>query len=259
MATTTAGNGIGGLLSPSQVKTFLNCPAKWYFHYMLGLQEPKTGSLAVGSAFHSTIAENFRQKIESGNDLPLADLRAVFRKEWNKAVPEVEFRDDEDRQELAGVGEALVDKYMTEAAPCIQPQAVEKPVAGEVGGVKVHGFVDLLDTEGRIIDCKSASKRPSGVPHDYGLQLTSYAMITPGASGTCRLDTVTKTKTIQLIQQTYHVGPDERRYAENLYPMVQDAMRQGIYLPHRGTPLCSRRWCGYWRACEKEFGGKVEE
>jgi RecB family exonuclease len=259
MGTAAVANGVGELLSPSQVKTFLNCPAKWYFHYMVGLQEPKNGSLALGTAFHAALSQNFRQKIESRCDLPLDDMRTVFQKEWNAAAAEAEFRDDEDRQELAAVGEALVDKYMLEAAPDIRPQAVETPVAGEIGGVKVHGFVDLLDTEGRIIDCKSAAKRPNGVSHDYGLQLTSYAMITPGASGICRLDTVTKTKTVQLVQQTYHIGPPQRRYAEGLYPMVQLAMRQGIYLPHRGGTLCSRRWCGYWRACEREFGGTVEE
>jgi RecB family exonuclease len=225
MGTAAVGDGVGELLSPSQVKTFLNCPAKWYFHYMVGLQEPKTASLALGSAFHAALAQNFRQKIESRRDLALDDVRALFQKEWNAVAAETEFRDDENRRELAAGGETLVDKYMREAAPDVQPQAVETPVAGEIGGVKVHGFVDLLDIEGRIIDCKSATKRPNGVSHDYGLQLTSYAMITPGASGTCRLDTVTKTKTVQLVQQTYHVGPEQRRYAEGLYPMVQDAIR----------------------------------
>jgi hypothetical protein len=48
-------------------------------------------------------------------------------------------------------------------------------------------------------------------------------MITPGASGSCRLDTVTKTQTVQLVQQTCEIGPEERRYAETLYPMVQES------------------------------------
>ncbi len=47
--------------------------------------------------------------------------------------------------------------------------------------------------------------------------------------------------------------------AETLYPMVQDSIRDGVYPPHRGSPLCSRRHCGYWRECEREFGGRVPE
>ena len=30
---------LGERLSPSQVNTFLSCPAKWYFRYALGLAE----------------------------------------------------------------------------------------------------------------------------------------------------------------------------------------------------------------------------
>ena len=84
-------------------------------------------------------------------------------------------------------------------------------------------------------------------------------MITPGSSGFCRLETVTKTKTVELVQQSCEIGAEERRYAETLYPMVQEAMRDGIYPPRRGSQVCSRRYCGYWRECEREFGGRVEE
>jgi hypothetical protein len=41
----------------------------------------------------------------------------------------------------------------------------------------------------RVVDVKTASKRPNGLSADHSLQLTTYAMITPGASGLCRLDT----------------------------------------------------------------------
>jgi hypothetical protein len=76
-------------------------------------------------------------------------------------------------------------------------------------------------------------------------------MITPGATGVCRLDTVTKTKAVQLVQQSCEIGPEERRCAEALYPMVQEAMRDGIYTPRRGSPLCSRGYCVYWRECDE--------
>jgi len=29
------------------VTTYLTCPAKWYFHYRVGLNEPATGELAA--------------------------------------------------------------------------------------------------------------------------------------------------------------------------------------------------------------------
>jgi hypothetical protein len=36
-------------------------------------------------------------------------------------------------------------------------------VQGDIAGVKVRGIVDLLDTDGRVLDFKTASKRPNGV------------------------------------------------------------------------------------------------
>ena len=77
---------------------------------------------------------------------------------------------------------------------------------GEIACVRVRRILDLLDTEGRVLDFKTASRRPKGVAAEHGLQLTTYAMITPGAGGLCRLDTVTKSKTVQMVQQSYQVG-----------------------------------------------------
>jgi CRISPR/Cas system-associated exonuclease Cas4 (RecB family) len=148
---------------------------------------------------------------------------------------------------------------MVEAAPPVKPHAVEQAVQGEIAGVTVRGIVDLLDVDGCVFDFKTASKRPNGIPAEHALQLTTYSMITPEASGLCRLDTVTKTKTVNVVQQSFQTGPEDRRFAETLYPMVQESIRDGIYPPHRSSPMCSRRYCGYWHECEHEFGGRVAQ
>jgi hypothetical protein len=46
---------------------------------------------------------------------------------------------------------------------------------------------------------------------------------------------------------------------QNLYPMVQEGMRNGLYFPNRQTFLCSRRHCAFWQKCEREFGGSVQD
>jgi len=250
---------LGESLSPSQVSTYMSCPAKWYFRYLIGLSEPTTGALALGKAFHGTLARNFRQKLSTGRDMEAEELREVLVEEWSTAIADADLRDDEDADKLAATGQVLVAAYMTEAAGPLKPNAVEQTVQGEIGGVKVRGIVDLLDADGRVVDFKTASKRPNGLSAEHSLQLATYAMITPGASGLCRLDTVTKTKTVQVIQQSYQVGSEDRRFAETLYPMVQESIQDGIYPPHRSSPMCSRRYCGYWRKCEHEFGGRVAE
>jgi len=41
--------------------------------------------------------------------------------------------------------------------------------------------------------------------------------------------------------------------------MVQDSIRDGIFLPRRGSPFFSKRYCGYWKICETEYGGSVHD
>jgi len=247
------------VLSPSQVTQFLHCPAKWYFRYLLDLPEPTTAATALGKAFHEAIAQNFRHKLDTRLDLPLAEALEAFRCSLGHHLESAVLDRGVHAVEILDLGNVMLEKYLREAAPLIEPAAVETPVTGLIGGVRVRGYVDLLDTDGRIIDTKTAVKPIKGVSHDHRLQLTSYAMITPGVSGVCRLDIVTKGRTVSLTQKSFQVGPADRTYAEALYPMVQDSIREGIFLPRRSSALCCRKYCGYWRSCEREFGGVVRD
>jgi hypothetical protein len=50
---------LGEPLSPQPGKHLPICPAKWYFRYLIGLSETTTEALALGNAFHGTLARNF--------------------------------------------------------------------------------------------------------------------------------------------------------------------------------------------------------
>jgi len=249
---------VASVLSPSQAKTFVACPAKWYFRYVERLPEYVTGALAVGRAVHRALEGNFRQKLSSRVDMPVGALAEMYEQAAAEEFSHADLRDEEDPAELKDLGRRCVLKYLQEAAPEIQPALIEHPVSGRIGGVEVRGYVDLMDVEGRIIDLKTSSKKPAGISADYKLQLATYAAITPGASGICRLDTLTKQKTVQLVHQTYHAdNSTERLYIETMYPIVQDGMKDGRYWPVRDGHLCSRKYCSFWRVCEREFGGTV--
>ena len=86
---------LGESLSPSQVNMYTMCPAKWYFHYLIGLSEPTTGALALGKVFHGTFAQNFRQKLNTGHDMEMRELSEVFSAEWSLASADAALRADE--------------------------------------------------------------------------------------------------------------------------------------------------------------------
>lgn len=136
---------------------------------------------------------------------------------------------------------------------------MEQDVTGEIGGVKVRGRIDVIDVTGRIIDAKTSSKEPVGIAPNYRFQVATYTKLHGHASGSVRLDTVTKTKTIQLVEQSFAIVESDLIQIERMYPLAQEAMRSGLYVPNRNSNLCSRKYCPFWEYCEDDYGGVVEE
>ena len=55
----------GNILSPSQVRCFMDCQTRWWFKYGLKVPDAPTGNMALGKAVHSALGENFAQKVET--------------------------------------------------------------------------------------------------------------------------------------------------------------------------------------------------
>jgi hypothetical protein len=135
---------IGSVLNLSKMGRCGKCANDRCFHsklshdkgsphrYLVGLSEPATGALALGKAFHGTLARNFRQKMSTGRDMETGELAEALNTEWSLALSEAELRDDEDAAELATTAQAIVATYMAEAAPSVKPRAVEQAVQGEI-------------------------------------------------------------------------------------------------------------------------------
>ena len=105
--------------------------------------------------------------------------------------------------------------------------------------------------------CLGAARKPGEISNDYRFQIATYAQLIPGNPGRARLDTLTKTKKPELVQQEFTVEPSDVEQTQKLYPAVQQAIRAGHFLPNRSSHLCSRKYCSFWRRCEQEFGGRV--
>jgi len=108
---------VASVLSPSQVRTFLDCQARWWFKYGLMLPDPKNSSLALGLAIHRALEVNFREKLETREDLDTAGVVMIFRDAWMEQVGQTQFTLDESQHDLRRIGERLVAKYMDEVAP----------------------------------------------------------------------------------------------------------------------------------------------
>ena len=248
---------LGAVLSPSQCNVFLGCSAKWWFRYGAGLPDPRGGALVRGSVVHKLAEYWFRQRL-GGVTIETEDLAAIYETIWDTQADGAQFSKDEPAEVVKKQAATLAKKYLEEAAPEIHVVALERKVSGEIAGVPVIGWIDMLDADGRIIDLKTAKAKPSGIESGYAFQLATYRQLEPLSNGKARLDTLVATKTPQLVTIGYEVSVQDQLATRRLYPLVREGMREGLYFPNRGSNLCSRRYCNFCDACEREYGGKVE-
>ena len=247
----------GEVLSPSQANTYLGCSAKWYFRYMVGLPDPAGGGAVRGSAVHKTVEYALEAKM-AGVVLEAGAVSDAWDAAWDNAAEGAEFATFDDVEGLKTSGAKLAQKYIAEAVPAIEPAAVEFPLYGTIAGVPVRGIADIVTTRGMVIDIKTSGRKPSGLSADHALQLATYDALLPHASGAARIDTLVSTKDVQLIQVEHTPGEAGRKLVEKIYPLVAEGIAGGLFLPNRGSQLCSKRYCGYWKECQTEYGGEIE-
>lgn len=253
-----AASEVPEVLSPSSLNAFAHdCQVKWFYRKVLQYPETRGAAAGLGTAVHDAIAGNFRQKIETGTDLPADRVAEMFRAAWSRELDTVLLQDGEDAADLAECGEVMTRVYIEQAAPGVRPAKVESYVEGLVGDVPVRGYADVIDDRGRVIDIKTAAKKPAGISAGHLVQLATYAILDDSANGEARLDTLTKTKRVGYHQETVRIGIPERQQTERLYSIARDAMRSGLYMPNRQSHLCSRKHCSYADRCEAEYGGRV--
>lgn len=154
-------------ISASSVKTFARCPEQFRRHYILGQSAPPNANMLWGSADHDAIGQNFSQKVDSYEDEPVQFVRERFAVALDARVDEaggasqVDWgnTDEPDGELVKGDGAArkawgavkdrgveLVDAYMKESAPRVQPSMVEEEFEVLVPGfpVKIVGHIDVV-------------------------------------------------------------------------------------------------------------------
>jgi hypothetical protein len=250
---------VADVLSPSQTNGFLDCSARWGYKYITKLPDPPGGSFVRGKVVHRIAELYYRMKqagvqpsdLESITIDPLEDI-------WEQECVGASFAPEEDQEVLKQQAAALSQLYLEKIACEITPARIEERVYGLIGGVPVQGFVDLQDIAGTVHEIKTASRKPSGISANYALQGATYAQLVPDCGGLVQITTLVATKTPQVIPVQYEVSDADIRLTEIIYPAVRAAMKEGRVLPNRGSNLCSRKHCNFWRECQRDFGGTVK-
>jgi len=246
-------------LSVTQVRMFERCPEQYRRRYVLGHKEPPRGHLIWGGADHKTFEYNFAQKIETGADLPRSELIDLFSHHVDTLIDEAGEVDwgKSSRDETLTRGAGLVAAYRDDVAPRVQPVAVEREISLDVGlPVPLLGYIDV-ETEGGLIERKTASRRPSGLGQDWVLQARCYQLAVP--------------KTVDWHVSVKTASPSIVAEGLTLTPDGEDAVRVRSYLSvtarailsyyetfgpddpwpgARGIDRSPCGWCGFRSSCD---------
>jgi RecB family exonuclease len=258
-----AATAVTRALSPSQLTTWLDCSAKWFYRYLLGLPDPPTSSLAIGRAVHRAAAGALRGK-GAGVDVSADEIIVLAHDCLAEELTAAQLGPDETPGDCHRSVEAMTAVWMRAGFPGIDPLAVEADLHADVGGVHVCGVADVIARQPDdpftgeaqppiLIDLKTSGRRPGKMKSSHRLQLATYGELAGIDVG--QIQTITDA---HVVMHTANLE-EERAFVRAIYPTIAEAMETGLYPPNRTSLLCSQRYCAFWRNCERDHGGCVPE
>ncbi len=250
-------------LSASRVIKYLHCPWGYRYAYVEKLYKLPTSSLTRGIIFHDILKVNYRQKVETHQDLPVNQLKERFAADFD--LFETDFRDD-DPGMILDSGIRALEEYQRVIAPTVQPVEVEESFVMEFKKVKwnFQGKVDLVDDLPQMRETKTTSKGVNKVKPDHWIQATSYIMAIRRKLGLktmkARVDYAVCLKTTQRVESfEIEITESDERSFLFLLAEVAKGVEAEVFPHHRIDNFCSRRYCSYWRECEEDRGGRVRD
>jgi len=252
-------------ISDSQMRTLAYCGILYSNRYIDGRIIPPGIAAARGLGVHHAAAKNGKQKIQSGVDLPLADLRDIAAEAFNTQLDTEGIWLNPEEMSIGPhkvLGQAkdetvrIAEFYGTRVAPDYQPVKVEETFRVELPGPRDYlGVIDLIDDQQRVRDFKTAAKSKTQAEADSSIQLTGYAaghqVLTGLPASDVGLEVLVTTST-GVSRQTLVSHRDAKDF-DVLAARINAANRvidAGAFLPADPSHwLCSAKWCGFHSTC----------
>jgi len=251
-------------MSISQLKTFLQCPRKYRYHYVDRIEpEFRAIALAFGTAWHETIGAHLLPQVK-GEYLSRAELQALFRdsltEQVNEDGPPVLFEDEEDLGKTIDLGLRMLDAFFLRVPRPDRVLEVERafvlelahPVSGEIAPVPLIGAIDaIVIDEGKteVWELKTGKKKWSADQLEFDPQPTAYVMaareLGHEEAGVKVLVTTTTTRPDVQVEKLVRRRGDERELAETVLDVLQ-AVKAGVDHRVRGWGC---RSCAFASTC----------
>lgn len=267
-------------VSPSRLGVWLRCQQQWAFIYIERLRRAPNAAIAYGNAFDSTADQVYLAKLGFGDTPSADDAASIFAAAWDIDSEKVEDWQGADRGELLDEGVALAAHWRERVAVHVKPNRLQVPVAldlvvptqhheanarlGVSNGFRMRGYADMVaEIEGRdvVVDHKASAKSWSAVDVIRSTQATFYGSALNVPWFQLHVARRTRKPTVQILgrrvrerdlQYLVHETAIARR-------QIARACQTGDFIPNRQQPMCSKRWCAFWRECVAKHGGVVPD
>lgn len=255
-------------MSPSGIKAYLNCPAKYYYERVLKVELPISPALFIGSCVHEALASLHRSQMRGeplSKDAVLAEYGSLFQSKLEDDNPV--FTAKQTRQKVFETGSKLVDAYM-ESKLCADARpnlGVEIHLEEEIipGSPPLLGIIDLVkEGEGGqlvIADIKTSAATPDMKTESWlnEVQLVAYAVLMRKALGKevnqTELWYLVKTANPKVLRhQLEPLSDTQLDRFKSIYQYVADGIERQDFTPR---PSFACRMCDFRDRCQQWRGG----
>lgn len=254
-------------ISPSRVLTYTRCGEQDRRRNVERDIIPPGVAVLKGTGLHKAAEVNFKQKVETREDLPKRQIIEAAVDTFNERVTvdglnlsqeELTVGRDKVIDEAQKSVKKMAELFAEDVAPRYQPKEVEQKSVVQVPNTNIDivGVVDLLDESDVIVDIKTSRELKKQDEADHSLQLTSYALSHWARTGKpavdLRMEVVVDSSvpTVQTLQ-TSRTEEDFEAYLR-MVETVARGIEARIFPPAYGVQgawWCSPRFCGYWSTC----------
>lgn len=242
--------GVVRHLSASSIGMYLRCPRQYWYRYIIGKRIPPGGALVQGLSVHKAAERGMLEKIADGRNPSPSACMEWAASEANRILTEEEhIVAKAERGGIVDFSVRIANCWATTLAPIVEPKVVEQDFDVRIADTKVIGRIDVVDTSGRVIDWKTASRAPSKSDQDLTPQTMIYAHVTDApVSYRYMVGLKTQIKTVDLDIEGTEL---ERAKAltEELVSDVADAIGLGVFPRNTQGWHCSPKMCGYYARC----------
>ena len=269
--------------SSSQVDEYLRCPRRYEYKYIKRIKAPYSLAATFGIATHRALESNFSQKIISREDMKIRKVKEVFVFNMEEAKDRIQWKDEGTTLgEQLDVGSNLLDTYFPTHSKRVIPIKVEHEFKVNINGISKPfvGILDLMDTDFRIIDFKTANKTPSGpLLEKYYRQLASYAFgtimikddpnhftarerkkINSMRSIPTRLEFLIKTKVPKVVMHDdFIVDLRSMKRFKSILLQVDKSIQAGVFPPNLDSFMCTPKYCPYWDICHVDLDDELDK